>query len=164
MIAHTLKVVPTQMTILGPSDPVEHPPKGVTLKEIQTAAGSYTVEVSNMTNTYGPAALKAGNRVDKWSSWDAAIKVGIMNFATSEITVQEFVTKHRIAMKPWMKLAYQWAVAHEDSVLIVANDRYDWMVYERGDYVCFQLPHHDRGGEKEYVSKDGKSRVQISED
>lgn len=164
MIAHSLHVVPAQMSILTPSEPVEHTPKGVMLLEIKAQAPGYTVEVSHLTNTYSEAALKAAGKTDAWSTWDAAIKIGIMNFATSETTVKAFVARHRIAMKPWMKLAYQWAKQNPDRILCVWDDRYDWRVYERGEYVCLDLPHHDRGGEKHYVSKDGNGRIQIDKD
>lgn len=164
MIAHSLQIVPVQMTLIGPSNPVAHTPKGVTLGEIQAATASYTVTVSNRANTYSEAALKAAGKEDAWSTWAAAIQIGIMNYATGKTTVEKFVAEHKIPMKPWMKLAYQWADLHPDSILCVGNDRFDWLVYKRGVYTCFDLPHHDRGGEKSFVSNDGVYRVLIAED
>ena len=160
MMAHTLHSVPTQMTLIAPSGPVEHPPKGVTLAEITAQATGYELYIGDQPNNYGPAAGK----VDKWATWEAAIKVGIMNFADDSTTVDQYVAERRIAMKPWMKLAYRWARENPDQTLYLDGERFYWMVFQRGEYVVLQLPDHSHGGDKEYVSRDGINRVLIDKD
>jgi coproporphyrinogen III oxidase len=42
--------------------------------------------------------------------------------------------------------------------------QYDWAIYRRGKYVNFSLPHQDAGGERDYISRDGRKRVLINID
>ena len=40
----------------------------------------------------------------------------------------------------------------------------EWHVYVRGEYVSFELPFHDAGGERLYISQDGRTKVHVDED
>jgi len=49
-------------------------------------------------------------------------------------------------------------------ILYVETRTHYWRVYLRGEYVEFALPHQDHGGEKHYVTKDGKTKVLVNVD
>ena len=64
----------------------------------------------------------------------------------------------------YKRQAYAWARQNPDRVLTLYSRPFSWHVYQRGEYVSFTLPFHDSGGEKEYISRDGVSRIKVNDD
>ena len=105
-----------------------------------------------------------GPEGDKYAAWDALIASGKGYLCGEDMPLAEFLATHTSALTAWQKLAYEWCRAHPDKMLRIYNSRFDWHVYQRGESICFDLPHHDAGGEKGYASRDGKTKVLINRD
>ncbi len=66
----------------------------------------------------------------------------------------------------WMRLAVRMAQLDPTMKFVFINEhrRLQYEVYDLGEYVEIRLPHHDMGGEKTWVTKDGKTRLCIDVD
>jgi hypothetical protein len=83
--------------------------------------------------------------------------------------LKQFLRTHTSDLNDWQQAAYPIAWHYPDVQVIVNTGRYgprryDWVVYRRGEYINFSLPHHDAGGERDYISRDGRTRVLINID
>lgn len=97
-------------------------------------------------------------------SWDESLRCGRSYLVGPDVPMSEFIKSHRSPLSKWQKLAYAWALANPSEKLVVRGAKNEWEVYVRGEYVEFGLPHHDAGGERHYVSKDGKSKILVNVD
>ena len=89
--------------------------------------------------------------------------------------MSEFQRVNRSSLNEWQRLAYEWCVANPSRMLVLTSTK-PRLIYHiakrgeyvefgrRGEYVEFGLPHHCHGGEKYWVSRDGKTKVLISVD
>ena len=82
----------------------------------------------------------------------------------SSLSRDTFLHVYRRPMLDWMVAAYAWARQNPDRVLTLYSGPFSWHVYQRGEYVSFTLPFHESGGEKEYISRDGVSRIKVNDD
>lgn len=80
------------------------------------------------------------------------------------VPMSQFIKEHRSPCSKWQGLAYLWAKANPDKKLVVDTPTMSWEVYTRGEYVEFALPHHDAGGERHYISENGKSKILVNVD
>jgi hypothetical protein len=102
---------------------------------------------------------------DKYNKWDKAIESGKSYLVGDSQDTKTFLHKHTSYLNGWQKLAYQWAIENPGNKLVINNNnRFEWEVYVRGEYVTFGLPHQDMGGERHYICKNGKSKVLINVD
>jgi hypothetical protein len=64
------------------------------------------------------------------------------------------------------RLAYAWCMANPSRMLVLTSPkpRLIYQIAKRGEYVEFGLPHHCHGGEKYWVSRNGKTKVLINVD
>jgi hypothetical protein len=64
------------------------------------------------------------------------------------------------------RMAYEWCVANPSRMLVLSSTkpRLIYHIAKRGEYVEFGLPDHCHGGEKYWVSRNGKTRVLINVD
>jgi hypothetical protein len=107
---------------------------------------------------------------DKWHLttnefwyWDRIIESG-KSYMVGDMPTQEYLRKFSSPLSKWQKLAYVWAIENPDSILDVETSSHEWQVYTRGEYVEFSLPHQDKGGERNYVTRNGKTKVLVNED
>lgn len=100
----------------------------------------------------------------EYRKWDKAIEGGKDYMVGDSQDMETFIRTHRSALTAWQKIAYAWATANPFYKLDVRIGRNEWSIYQRGEYVDFYLPHHDAGGEKSYISRDGKTKVLINVD
>ena len=76
-----------------------------------------------------------------------------------------FIKKHQSPLAPkWQRLAFEFCRANPMKELSIGNSRLEYTIHWRGEYCCISLPHHDRGGEKSWITKDGKTKVLINVD
>jgi hypothetical protein len=101
---------------------------------------------------------------DRFRSWDACIESGKGYLVGSDVPTKDFLRSHTSRLCPWQKLAYLWAKQHPAEKMILDGKRYSWSIQARGEYVDFSLPHHDKGGEKGWISCDGRTRVLVNVD
>jgi hypothetical protein len=78
--------------------------------------------------------------------------------------MSQFLKRYSSSLSNWQRMAYDFAIQNPMLVLHVETDRYEWNVYLRGEYVEFRLPYHDKGGEKSYVTRTGRTKVQVDDD
>ena len=136
------------------------PPAPVGLEDIERLAPSYQVSVLAEPNVYGPSR----DRPDPWATWEAALADGQSYLCGSAVSREAFLRVYRRRLLEWMVPAYAWARQNPDRVLTLYSRCFSWHVYQRGEYVSFKLPFHDSGGEKEYISRDGVSRIKVNDD
>lgn len=136
------------------------PQPSVSLNDIARLARSYTVRVLPGLNEFGPSRALP----DPWATWEAALADGQSYLCGSSVSRDAFLHLYRRPLLDWMVPAYAWARQNPDRVLTLYSRPFSWHVYQRGEYVSFTLPFHDSGGEKEYISRDGASRIKVNDD
>jgi len=103
-------------------------------------------------------------RVSEWRTWDKALKAGRSYLVGDVVPMTNFIAKYRSELTDWQKEAFIWASANPFYKLKLSTPGKEWEVYLSGEMVEFALPHHDYGGERHYISQDGKAKVLINED
>jgi hypothetical protein len=101
---------------------------------------------------------------DEYGTWDRSIAAGKSYLVGDTQTLAEFIRTHRSSLSAWQKLAYQWALENPTKKLVIDTGRHEWHVYKRGEFVEFGLPHQDKGGERHYISNNGKSKILVNVD
>lgn len=99
-----------------------------------------------------------------YDTWDAAIACGRSYLVGDAVPLSEFLRTHTSALTPAQKVAWSWARVNPAYKFTVSVRGKDWEIYQRGQYVVFALPHHDAGGERTYISRDGRTKVLINVD
>lgn len=102
----------------------------------------------------------------RYGDWHRALEAGRNYLVRRDVSLTEFVRRHRSSLNEWQRLAYQWCLANPSQALVLRarNGRLIYEIKKRGDYVEIGLPHHDHGGEKHWISRDGKTKVLINVD
>jgi hypothetical protein len=102
----------------------------------------------------------------EWSNWDATLEAGKSYMYGSDKPMNEYIKKYSSPISAtWQKLACQLAILDKTLKVNVCSDRMDYEVYDVGGvYVEIALPHQDHGGEKHYITKDCKRKIQINQD
>lgn len=103
-------------------------------------------------------------RHDRYGSWVAILEAGRDYLVGNKVPVTQFILDFSEHMKPWMCEAYQWARANPLWTLYCDIGFQSWKISATQEYVEFELPHHDAGGEKAWVTRDGLVMVQVNED
>lgn len=130
----------------------------VSLADLYSAAEGYAVSFRPSGNEY------ARMEKDEFKSWDAVVDAGRRYLVGETMPMEAFLKSYTSPLTAWQKLAYRWALENPADVLCIDNARFEWRVKVRGEYVEFGLPHQDFGGERHYVSLDGKKKVLINID
>ncbi len=106
---------------------------------------------------------------DEFASWETVIAAGQSYMTGKSMTRQAYLRKYTSRIGPkWQQDAYIWAFQNPGKTLVVEikdslRDEI-WWIGRRGECVHFLLPHQDHGGEKAWVSRNGKSRVLVNVD
>ena len=139
------------------------------LSDIQRAYGGARSRptVREVNNNFAPGAYPDYAYAD----FDTLLGAGRDYLAGHDMPIEEFKEKYGSRLSSWQREAYKWAIHNPDKKLIVDNNRrygrgrhYEWHVYVRGNQVCFDLPHHDAGGERGYTAHDISRRYHVNED
>jgi hypothetical protein len=96
--------------------------------------------------------------------WDRMIEAGKSYMVGDNITMSKYLKSHSSPLCDWQKMAYQWAIENPDQILHVENGTHEWRVFLHGEYVEFELPYHEKGGERNYVTRSGKTKVLVNVD
>jgi len=105
-----------------------------------------------------------GMDTDQFASYEASLECGRSYMVGDSLTTAEFVKRYGSSLTEWQKLAYLWCRQNPTKALRLESRQRDWCVYVRGEYVEFNLPHQDAGGEKSYITLDGKRKIHVNED
>lgn len=147
------------------ADPID--PVPVRIIHIQRIAGEWKMFEDGRGNEYPPGTP------DEFSTWQSIINQGRCYLTSNELTEADFLYRYARPMpQKWMPMAYVWARENPTKRLVLRKDEPEregalgvmWRVYQRGEYVCFDLPSHDWGGEEYFVSRDGATLVKIGQD
>lgn len=106
------------------------------------------------------------NGLDPNGTWFKALESGRSYLAGSSTQMTEFIRRHSSRLIGWQRLAYQWCVANPSECLIL-NSKKLGRIYEikkRGEYVEIGLPHHTFGGERYWITRNGKTKVLVNVD
>lgn len=159
----------TAQLALMPAQPA--PTNVVTLSDIQQAipAAYHTCYVIER-----PVTCAAPD-TDIYRDWDTSVAAGKSYLVGESMNMQAYLRAYTSQLQGWMKLAYRWARQNPGKTLFAdssprrdwygfSQGGYVWHIGERGDHVEFILPHQDCGGEKCWMSRDGKTRLLVNED
>lgn len=100
----------------------------------------------------------------EFAFWTRIIESGKSYLVGDDWSMSQFLKRYSSPLSNWQRMAYDFAIQNPMLVLHVETDRYEWNVYLRGEYVEFRLPYHDKGGEKSYVTRTGRTKVQVDDD
>jgi hypothetical protein len=80
--------------------------------------------------------------------------------------MSEFQRVNTSSLNEWQRLAFAWCVANPSRMLVFTStkSRLIYHIAKRGEYVEFGLPINATGGEKYWVSRNGKTKALINVD
>ena len=99
-------------------------------------------------------------------AWDKALESGRSYLVGSAASMRQFLRTHTSALTAWQRMAYRWCLANP-SLSLVFEARHQRRIYEilkRGEYVQIGLPHQEHGGERHWISRDGRTKVLVNVD
>jgi len=96
--------------------------------------------------------------------YEDTLRMGRSYLVGASVPMDQFVKRHRSSLTDWQKAAYTWAVENPLWRLMVDTPGKEWEVSVEGDYVVLALPHQDKGGERHYVTNNGRSKVLVNVD
>lgn len=117
----------------------------------------FQVGISSRPNSYY-------DKTDPWSTFTASLEAGRNYMVGKDVPMDQFMRSHRSPLNAWQQAAFQWAQENPEKMLTVEANGKDWLVYRRGEYVEFYLPHQDAGGENVYITQNGKIKYHVNED
>jgi hypothetical protein len=101
-----------------------------------------------------------------YGTWDKALEAGRSYLVGNAVPWSQFLRTHASALTGWQRMAYRWCLANPSLQLVCKATLRSriYHVMKRGDYVEIGLPFHDYGGEKHWISRDGKTKVLVNVD
>lgn len=100
----------------------------------------------------------------EFAYWSRSIEAGKSYLVGDTWSMSQFLKRYSSPLSRWQRMAYDFAIQNPKIVLHVETFRHEWRVYLRGEYVEFRLPFHDKGGEKSYITRTGRTKVQVDDD
>jgi len=100
---------------------------------------------------------------DEFWFWKRIIESG-KSYMVGDIPTSKYLRDYSSSLSKWQKAAYMWAIENSNEILVVETKTHHWRVYQRGEYVEFALPHQEHGGERNYVTRNGKTKVLVNVD
>jgi hypothetical protein len=102
----------------------------------------------------------------EFGPWEKVLDSGRSYLVGSNTPMPEYLRRHSSLLTTWQKHAYQWCLAKQSCCLVLESRplRRMYEVKKRGQYVEIGLPHHDWGGEKHWVTRDGRLKVLVNVD
>jgi len=101
---------------------------------------------------------------DEYAEWKNSIEGGKNYLVGEAISTETFLKNHRSSCKPWQQQVFEYCKTHPQETVNLRNDRFDYDCYWRGEYCVISLPHHDAGGERSWITRDGKSKILVNVD
>lgn len=101
---------------------------------------------------------------DEWGAWGTIMKLGRSYMVGEETPWPVALKRLSSNLTTWQQIAARIAWDHPEISIEIDNDQYNWVVCRRGEYIDLGLPHQDHGGEKNWVTRDGRRRVLVNVD
>jgi hypothetical protein len=102
-----------------------------------------------------------------YGSWTKALEMGRSYLVGDRVPMAKFVREHTSSLTGWQKMAFHWCTANPSRALELESESRRWLLYKirrRGEYVEIGLPYHDWGGERYWITRDGKRKVLVNVD
>jgi hypothetical protein len=100
----------------------------------------------------------------EYAYWAKVIEEGKSYMVGDRCSASEYLKKYSSPLSKWQQLAYDYAIQNPKWILHIKTKTHEWRIFQRGEYVEFTLPYQTRGGEKSYVSRTGRTKVQVDDD
>lgn len=99
------------------------------------------------------------NTVSQWQNpvyflWDAVIEAGKSYMVGLDVDTKRYLKTHTSQTSEWQIIACEYAKENPNKKIILTTGtkrKFCWTVFLEGDHVMVSLPHHDRGGEKDWA-------------
>lgn len=101
---------------------------------------------------------------DEYGAWDVSVEGGYSYLVGDRMTREQYLRTHSSSLSCWQEFAFEWCKLNPDQRLVVENNRYTYHVCVRGEYVEIGLPYHDHGGERHWITRDGKRKLLVNVD
>lgn len=100
------------------------------------------------------------NTVNQWQNpiyfiWDNVIEAGKSYLVGKDEDTKKFIKSHTTQLSDWQVLAHEYVKENPDKKIRIdtkGKRKFSWVIFLEGDHVIIELPHHDAGGEKTWVS------------
>jgi len=158
-----------ELAMTGPAAPA--PVTVTTLHDIDRAANAsllwenrYTIRANESWwwKQYGPEANP--DKPDDYAGWERSIEGGKGYLVGESVPTATFLQTHRSSCKTWQQRAFEYCKANPREKVTLRNNRLEYDCYWRGEYCVISLPHHDAGGERTWITRDGRSKILINVD
>lgn len=108
-------------------------------------------------------------RESVYNSFDKCLEGGRDYLCGKLLDMELFKKKYRSAITLWMKHVVIYAYHHPEERLMFTIDKgnfgeLEYHVYRRGEYVEIALPYHGQGGEKNWITKNLKTKYLVNVD
>lgn len=92
---------------------------------------------------------------DEYASWNNALLSAYENMGHHKrMSLKEFAaTKRQYVYVPWQIEACNFVYERPETAIAFSGKRYCWTFRRRGEWVAIELPYHDAGGEKYWISQ-----------
>lgn len=101
---------------------------------------------------------------DDFEKFENMLAAGKSYLYGENMPMEGYLKKAKSSLTEWQKFAFEFCINNPSITLHFSFFKTEWKVYKRGEYVNFSLPFHDKGGEKDYVSLNGKTKYLINVD
>ncbi len=106
---------------------------------------------------------------DNYKSFDKALESGKSYLVGDGIPTDEFKRTHKSSIEKWMRAIVRYCEQRPETKIGFTINRgnfapYEYVIYKRGEYVNIGLPHQDAGGERDWITKDGKTKYLVNVD
>lgn len=108
-------------------------------------------------------------RESVYNSFDKCLEGGRDYLCGKLLDMELFKKKYRSAITNWMKHIVIYSYHHPDEKLVFTIDKGNfgsltYHIYRRGEYVEIALPYHDEGGEKNWITRNLKTKYLVNVD
>lgn len=103
---------------------------------------------------------------DDYGAWTNALEAGRSYLVGSSAPMKQFLRTYTSSMIAWQRQAFVWCMANptQQLVLTAQVQTLIYHIMRRGEYVEIGLPHQDHGGEKHWISLNGRTKVLVNVD
>lgn len=101
---------------------------------------------------------------DLWRAWEAEIDSGWSYLTGTDYPRERYIKEQTTALNKWQRVAFAYCMAHPQEMIQIESARRHWQIKRRGEYISFCLPHQSFGGDRTWVSRDGKTKLLVDVD
>ena len=123
--------------------------------EIKEATPGYTVTSEFFTPWWNK---------DTDINWNKSIESGKSYLCGNEMPTEKFITSHTKPLTEWQAKAFQYCKSNPSRQLKIESKTHKYKIHWTVNFCTISLPHQTFGGEKTWISQDGKNKVLVNLD